>query len=94
MEDIDTIIFATGYNNSLPFAKVTDEPWKSCRVLDGVISLEEREKGGDESEIGGQKGLHITGLDELLLFLKDDRTLSFPGLRKSRFHPLLMPIEM
>ena len=92
LEDIDTIIFATGYNNSLPFAKVTDEPWKSRRVLDGVISLEEREKGGDESEIGGQKGLHMTGLDELLLFLKDDRTISFPGLRTSRVYPHSMQL--
>lgn len=86
LEGIDTIIFATGYNNSLPFAKVTDEPWKSQRVLDGVIGLEERSDGGDQSEIGGLKGLHMRGLDELLLFLKDDRSIAFPGLRKSRLH--------
>jgi hypothetical protein len=76
------IIFATGYNNSLPFAKATDEPWKSANVLDEVIREDERE-GGDKWEIGGVKGLHMVGLDELLLFLKEDRSIAFPGLRTS-----------
>lgn len=80
LEDIDLIIFATGYNNSLPFAKAADEPWASASVLDEVISEDER-VGGDEWEIGGVKGLHMVGLDELLLFLKDDRSIAFPGLR-------------
>jgi len=82
LEDIDLIIFATGYNNSLPFAKATDEPWKSAHVLDEVIREDERE-GGDKWEIGGVKGLHMVGLDELLLFLKEDRSIAFPGLRTS-----------
>jgi lysine/ornithine N-monooxygenase len=80
LEDIDLIIFATGYNNSLPFAKATDQPWASANVLDEVIREDER-AGGDKWEIGGVKGLHMVGLDELLLFLKDDRTIAFPGLR-------------
>ena len=84
LEDIDLIIFATGYNNSLPFAKAADEPWASANVLDEVITQDER-VGGDEWEIGGVKGLHMVGLDELLLFLKDDRSIAFPGLR--RFSP-------
>jgi len=79
--DIDLIIFATGYNNSLPFAKANDGPWRSANVLDEVIREDERE-GGDKWEIGGVKGLHMVGLDELLLFLKDDRSIAFPGLRK------------
>ena len=82
LEDIDLIIFATGYNNSLPFAKATDEPWKSANVLDEVIREDER-AGGDKWEIGGVKGLHMVGLDELLLFLKEDRSIAFPGLRTS-----------
>jgi hypothetical protein len=82
LEDIDLIIFATGYNNSLPFAKASDEPWRSANVLDEVIREDERE-GGDQWEIGGVKGLHMVGLDELLLFLKDDKSIAFPGLRKS-----------
>lgn len=82
LEDIDLIIFATGYNNSLPFAKASDEPWKSVNVLDEVIGEVERQ-GGDRWEIGGVKGLHMVGLDELLLFLKDDKSIAFPGLRSS-----------
>ena len=82
LEDIDLIIFATGYNNSLPFAKATDRPWKSANVLDEVIREDERE-GGDKWEVGGVKGLHMVGLDELLLFLKADRSIAFPGLRTS-----------
>jgi lysine/ornithine N-monooxygenase len=79
--DIDTIIFATGYNNSMPFAKATDAPWSSANVLDQVIGEDER-AGGDQWEVGGVKGLHMVGLDELLLFLREDRTIAFPGLRQ------------
>jgi hypothetical protein len=60
--------------------KATDQPWASANVLDEVIREDER-AGGDKWEIGGVKGLHMVGLDELLLFLKDDRTIAFPGLR-------------
>jgi lysine/ornithine N-monooxygenase len=81
LSDLDLIIFATGYNNSLPFAKAEDLPWKSANVLDEVIREEER-VGGDKWEVGGVKGLHMVGLDELLLFLNDDRSIAFPGLRK------------
>jgi hypothetical protein len=80
--DIDIIIFATGYNNSLPFAKAADAPWSSANVLDEVIGEDER-VGGDQWEVGGVKGLRMVGLDELLLFLRNDRTIAFPGLRKS-----------
>lgn len=81
LSDIDIIIFATGYNNSLPFAKATDAPWNSANVLDEVIGEDER-AGGDQWEVGGVKGLRMNGLDELLLFLRDDRTIAFPGLRE------------
>jgi hypothetical protein len=50
--------------------------------LDEVIREDERE-GGDRWEIGGVKGLHMVGLDELLLFLEEDRSIAFPGLRTS-----------
>lgn len=83
LEGIETIIFATGYNNCLPFAKNTDEPWRSLSILDGVIQPGERADGGDVSEVGGLKGLHMQGLDPLLLFLENDRSIAFPGLRTS-----------
>lgn len=81
--EVDTIIFATGYNTSLPFFKASDEPWKCTKVLDGVIGAKERD-GGDESEVGGMKGLTMKELDESLLFLKGDgdRSLAFPVLRE------------
>ncbi|KAK4689203.1 hypothetical protein P7C73_g898, partial [Tremellales sp. Uapishka_1] len=82
LEDIDTIIFATGYNFALPFCKVTDLPWRdeSARVMDKVISKGER-TGGAEWEVGGLKGLGTKDLDELLLFLENDRSLAFLALQ-------------
>lgn len=77
--DVDVIIFATGYYNSLPFCKTTDEPWRSRRILKEDITVK---SGGDERELGGMRGLHMEGLDEMLLFLEEDRSIAFPGLRK------------
>ncbi|KAL7419479.1 monooxygenase [Cryptotrichosporon argae] len=77
----DVVIFATGYNNSLPFCRRADAPWASRSVLAETIRLEER-AGGDEWEVGGTKGLLMQGMDELLLFLAGDRTIAFPGLRE------------
>lgn len=82
VDDIDVIIFATGYNFSLPFCKAKDQPWATKPVLDGIISDEER-VGGRESDIGGLKGLGMKNLDELMLFLDGDRSIAFPVLRKS-----------
>lgn len=79
IKGVDVIIFATGYYNSLPFCKKYDEPWRSQRVLKEEISVRD---GGDESELGGLRGLHMDGMDEMLLFLKDDRSIAFPGLRE------------
>lgn len=85
LEGVDTIIFATGYNFSLPFCKITDHPWANStyRVLDEVIMPEERD-GGKEDERGGMKGLSMVGLDELMLFLEADvgRSIAFPTLRE------------
>jgi hypothetical protein len=82
---VDTIIFATGYNFSLPFCKITDYPWSDPKyqVLDEVIQEEERE-GGREGEVGGMKGLSMDKLDEVMLFLQADegRSIAFPALRE------------
>jgi hypothetical protein len=85
LEGVDTIIFATGYNFSLPFCKITDHPWSdpTYQVLDGVIQPEER-AGGKEEEAGGMKGLSMDKLDELMLFLRANvgRSIAFPTLRE------------
>ncbi|WVQ74674.1 hypothetical protein IAR50_004278 [Cryptococcus sp. DSM 104548] len=76
IDDVDLILFATGYNFAYPFFKSTDAPWDEKSVVDGVIEPQERE-GGDLLEVGGLKGLTPKNLDELLMFLKDDRSLAF-----------------
>ncbi|ORY27654.1 hypothetical protein BCR39DRAFT_537734 [Naematelia encephala] len=78
--EVDTIIFATGYNFSLPFCKVTDEPWKSHKLLDRVITKEERDNGASREQ-GGLKGLGVHGLDETMIFLDGDRSLAFLTLQ-------------
>jgi hypothetical protein len=84
--EIDTIIFATGYNFSLPFCKVSDSPWNKRRILQEVIQEEER-KGGRDWEVGGMKGLTMEGLDPMMLFLggegDEGRNIAFPILRES-----------
>ena len=82
---VDTIIFATGYNFSLPFCKFTDYPWSDpeYQVLGGAIHTEERE-GGREGEVGGMKGLSMDKLDQVMLFLEADeaKSIAFPALRE------------
>ncbi|WVQ83422.1 hypothetical protein IAT38_005563 [Cryptococcus sp. DSM 104549] len=74
--DVDIILFATGYNFSYPFFRASDLPWKETSLVDGVIRKGERE-GGEKWEEGGTKGLVVEHLDELLMFLENDRTMSF-----------------
>ena len=89
LRGVDMIIFATGYNFSLPFCKAADKPWNESesRILDSQIRPGERD-GGNESEVGGMKGLGVEGLDPLLLFLENDpsRNIAFPVLRTSTIH--------
>jgi hypothetical protein len=80
--EVDTIIFATGYNFALPFCKTSDSPWSSRPLLQDSITSEERE-GGRKWEIGGMKGLTMQGMDPLLLFPEGDRSIAFPILRES-----------
>ena len=81
LHGIDTIIFATGYNLSLPFCKKDDEPWAERDVLERIITAEER-KGGEGRDVGGIKASTQRDLDELLLFLDGDRSIAFPVLRE------------
>lgn len=84
---VQVLIFATGYYNSLPFAKITDSPWDKVQVLDEVIERQDRE-GGEEWEVGGLRGMRMGGLDDLLLFVNEDRSIAFPGLSKSLYQQL------
>lgn len=81
LDDVDVIIFATGYYNALPFIKGADAPWSELRPLEDEITKEER-AGGAEWEIGGLRGWAVRGLDPLLLFLENDRTIIFNVLRE------------
>ena len=84
LEDVDVIIFATGYYYYLPFCKSEDAPWNEKRVCDetvrGVDVLDEI--NGWEKD--GIQGLAMKGLDEIKVFLKDDRTCAFIALRGYR----------
>lgn len=45
VDDVDVVVFATGYYYALPFCKAVDGPWKDVRVLDEEIG-----RGGAEGE--------------------------------------------
>lgn len=81
LDDVDVVIYATGYNFALPFAKFEDRPWCDNPIFNGKIGSEER-MGGDTWEEKGMKGLGVKGLDELMLFLEGDRSICFPVLRE------------
>ncbi|KAJ9112081.1 hypothetical protein QFC22_006380 [Naganishia vaughanmartiniae] len=84
LTDIDVIIFATGYLYYYPFFKQSDAPWnrEECRILDTPIG-EADVLGGEregEGNTGGLQGLGMRHMDELMLFLEDDRSMAFIGL--------------
>ena len=88
VDDVDVIIFATGYSFSLPFCRSSDRPWTTQSLLERAIE-DHDERINDEPEYG-VKGLAMKELDGLMLFLDGDRTISFPALRKSyetSYHP-------
>jgi hypothetical protein len=85
LKDIDVIIFATGYYYQFPFFKTTDYPWtqEDDRVCDETIGDVDVIDQINRWEKDGLQGLAIKGLDELKLFLKNDRTCAFIALRES-----------
>lgn len=89
LEEIDVIIFATGYLYYYPFFKRSDHPWNSdeARVLDHTVESVDvlRENGND---VGGLQGLGMRNMDELMLFLEKDRSMALIGLRESLSHPI------
>jgi hypothetical protein len=85
LEDIDVIIFATGFYYQLPFAKSEDAPWNEKRVCEetvGDVDVLDEVNGWEK---GGIQGLAIKELDEIKLFLKGDRTCAFIALRECHF---------
>jgi len=86
LENIDVIIFATGYYYYFPFFKATDYPWneQDKRVCDETVDEIDIVDEINGWEKDGLQGLAMQGLDELKLFLKADRTCAFIALRESR----------
>jgi hypothetical protein len=89
LEEVDVILFATGYVFALPFCKMMDAPWKQDQeggeaLLSGTMVSEEKGKQG-QWEVDGLRGqgMRTEGMDELLLFKKGDRSLAFLGLGES-----------
>jgi hypothetical protein len=82
VSDIDVIIYATGYYYSFPFLKEEDRPWNdpNFRVLDDTITPDEAPR----RDAGGLKALSVNALDALFLFLEQDRSIAFIGLREYR----------
>lgn len=82
LQGVNTIIYASGYNFALPFAKSADLPWCNTPLFDKKIKEGER-KNGEKWEEGGLKGSGVNGLDPLMLFLENDSSICFPVLRES-----------
>ncbi|BGP37929.1 monooxygenase [Rhodotorula kratochvilovae] len=75
VEDVDAIIFATGYYFSFPFCAPTSEPFASHPL---TYSPTKDAKRGAPS--GAEGGIRIHGLDDRLLFYRADPTLAFLAL--------------
>lgn len=86
LDGIDVIIFATGYLYYYPFFKRSDVPWnrKEAQVLDLPV-VEGDVVGEGQRDVGGMQGLGMRHMDELLLFLENDRSMALIGLRESFF---------
>ncbi len=97
IQDVDVIIFATGYLYNLPFLKIQDWPWRepSIRPLDKEIlevdvlgnegspqQMSEKESKKGRGTLGGIQGQGMRNIDELQLFLKKDRSFALLGLRE------------
>lgn len=85
VDDIDVLIFATGYLFYYPFFKSADYPWnqKEGRLCSDEIREVDVLDEKDGWEKGGVQGMTQEGMDELKLFLKADRSLAIMGLRES-----------
>ncbi|KPV75868.1 uncharacterized protein RHOBADRAFT_52884 [Rhodotorula graminis WP1] len=75
VEDVDTIMFATGYYFSFPFLSPAHEPFKSHPITYSPTPSGER---GAPS--GAEGGIRMHGLDDRFLFLLADPTMAFLAL--------------
>lgn len=90
LTNVDVIIFATGYLFYYPFFKAQDYPWSlpDYRVCDQTLDDIDIWKGVNDCERGGIQGMDLKNLDEIKLFLKQDRSMAFLQLRECRRVPL------
>jgi hypothetical protein len=97
VENIDVIIFATGYLYYFPFFKSTDFPWNTKAVCEQHIEAVDVMDDRDKWEVDGLQGLGMREVDDLKIFLEGDRTCAFIGLREcSRviFDYLVVPFPL
>ncbi|BGP22800.1 flavin dependent monooxygenase [Rhodotorula toruloides] len=76
-EDVDTIIFATGYFFSFPFLSPTDAPFSSHPLTYAPSLPSSPDLHGPPSAKGG---LRVHNLDERMTFYLPDTSLAFLGL--------------
>ncbi|BGP13866.1 monooxygenase [Rhodosporidiobolus nylandii] len=89
VEDVDVILFATGYLFSFPFVSPSDAPFSSAPLTytpplpdaapgsQEVLATTEPAPRGEPSRRGG---LRLHNLDDRMLFYLPDTTLAFVGL--------------
>ncbi len=93
---IDVIIFATGYEYCFPFFKADDHPWSDpdIRPVDdqvGPVEAVPMASGSEAKETKGLRGLGMRHLDELMMFLQEDRSMALLGLgRLSAINRMVM----
>ncbi|GAA5845715.1 hypothetical protein JCM9279_006082 [Rhodotorula babjevae] len=75
VEDVDTIVFATGYYFSFPFLSPEHEPFKTHPV-----TYSPTKDGGRGEPSGAEGGIRMHGLDDRFLFLLADPTMAFLAL--------------
>ncbi|GAA5894041.1 hypothetical protein JCM8208_002329, partial [Rhodotorula glutinis] len=75
VEDVDTVMFATGYYFSFPFLSPSHEPFKSHPV-----TYSPTKSGQRGAPSGAEGGIRMHGLDDRFLFLLADPTMAFLAL--------------
>lgn len=97
LENVDVILFATGYLYHYPFFDETKAPWKDNPVTKPVTGAAEGQPRPPPDKVreglppaGGQR---LYNLDQSDIFYVPDRTLSFIALRTSSSIPPLLSLH-
>lgn len=87
LEDVDVIMFTTGYLYNYPFCDPTKVPWRDHPLTRPVSGAEEGQDRPPADMVreglpvpGGQR---VRNLDQADIFYVPDRTMSFIALRES-----------